>query len=397
MGLSRRRQLIPPAASRSTPCTFVMLNRSTSLISLATIDPDIERYRGDWNDDALPLAIGAVHIQAEAESSLCERCQNFDIQSFTRSPNRRKGYLLKDVETAANQCCKFCGLLLDAVKNVEKPEYFYLNAFVGRTTINPDLYVHITISESYKDDALATPTPGLQANRFLIKLGDRFSGVRSQSKHEICITADPAPKMAQYYQFSVFTLAGTAEDMSGGLLQPYTKDAVLWSSKLVRLPYRDKTNTITGNFYAYRRRVPLLNEYINQVRSSILFRRGWILQEWLLSKRLLWYTPHGLFFKCQQELPRSYDQSQLTFTRAGSELQAHLQLKASFHVSNSDILGFWYHALEVYSGQHLTKPDLDRILAVAGLAKEVRLILANPKRLPSLDNETQHEVYVAGL
>ncbi|KAI9768699.1 MAG: hypothetical protein M1840_004694 [Geoglossum simile] len=551
-----------------------MLSRSTSLISLATIDPDIERYRDDWNDDVQPLAVDAFRSQAEAEISLCARCQNFDIQSFARSANRRKGYLLKDVELAANQSCQFCGLLLDAVKNVEKPEYFYTNATTGRTTLNPDLYVHMTISESYKDDALATLSPGLQANRFLIELGDRFSGVRNQSKHEICIAADPgrylltgslqdtelinslqgspaalsgdvlgryigcdpssashyetarswlqacashskcnetvsgsiridtcnsplptrvveitresdrqrlylrrtdglhgayitltycwneftgrcitttsnyegrllgedfgelpqlfrdafiiaeklgikfiwidsiciiqqgddladwrreALRMAQYYQFSVFTLAGTAEDMSGGLLQPFTKDSVPWSSKLVRLPYRDKTNTIAGNFYSYRRRVPLVDEYMDQVRSSILFRRGWILQEWLLSKRLLWYTPHGFFFECQQELPRSYDQSQLTFTRAGSELQAHLQLKASFHFSNSDILGFWYHALEVYSGQHLTKPDLDRILAVTGLAKEVGAILANPKHLPSLDNETQHEVYVAGL
>jgi hypothetical protein len=136
---------------------------------------------------------------------------------------------------------------------------------------------------------------------------------------------------------------------------------------------------------------------MNQVRSSILFRRGWILQEWLLSKRLLWYTPHGLFFECQQELPRSYDMSQLTFSRAGSDLQSHLRLKASFHFSNSDILGFWYPVVELYSSQHLTKPELDRILAVAGLAKEVGLILANPKRLPSLENEVQNEVYVAGL
>ncbi|KAH8787090.1 hypothetical protein F5882DRAFT_114013 [Hyaloscypha sp. PMI_1271] len=532
-----------------------MLNRSTSLISLATIDPDIEPYRDQWEYDAQPLAVGAVRNLAEAEISLCARCQNIDIQSFARSADRRKGYLLKEVEAAADQGCQFCRLLLDAVRDAEKPEYFYSNVFGGKTTLNPDLYVHMTIAESYKDETLATPSQGLRANRFLVELGDRFSGVRNPSNHEICIAADPespaalsgdvlgryiggdpsstshyetaqswlqacashskcnetvsgsihidpyhaplptrvieiaresdrqrlylrytdglhgayitlthrwneftgrcitttsniegrllggdfgelpqlfrdafiiaeklgikfiwidsicivqqgdnlidwrreAPKMAQYYQFSVFTLAGTAVDMTGGLLQPYTKDAVPWSSKLVRLPYRDKTNTITGNFYCFRRRVPVVDEYMDQVRSSILFHRGWILQEWLLSKRLLWYTPYGLFFECQQELPRSYDQSYITFTRAGSDLQAHLQLKALFHFSNNDILGFWYPALEVYSGQHLTKPQLDRILAIAGLAREVGSILANPKRLPRLENETQNEVYVAGL
>ena len=49
-----------------------------------------------------------------------------------------------------------------------------------------------------------------------------------------------APKMAKYYQYSVSTLAGTADNLTGGLLQPYNKDAIPWASKLVRLPYRDK-------------------------------------------------------------------------------------------------------------------------------------------------------------
>ncbi|KAG4433303.1 hypothetical protein IFR05_011223 [Cadophora sp. M221] len=532
-----------------------MLRRRASLISLATIDPDAEPYHDDWEYEPPPLSIGAVCGAAEAETSLCSRCQNFDIQSFSKSTDRRKGFLLKEVEAAAAEGCQFCRLLLDAVKDIEKPDYFYTNVFMGVTKLSPDLYVHMTISDSYKDENPASPSLGLQANRFLIELGDRFSGMKSPSSHEICIAADPgspaalngdilgryiggdpsstshyetaqnwlractshskcnetvsgsirinpydapfptrvieivreddrqrlylrhtdglhgayitlthrwneftgqcitttsniegrllgedfeqlpqlfqdaftiaeklgitfiwidsiciiqqgddyvdwrreAPKMAQYYQFSVFTLAGTAEDMTDGLLQPYAKDAIPWSSKLVRLPYRDKSHAVAGNFYCFRRRLPVVEDYMDQVWSSILFRRGWILQEWLLSKRLLWYTPHGLFFECQQELPRSYDQSQLTFTRASSDLQAYLRLKASFHFSNIDILSFWYPVLEVYSGQHLTKPELDCILAVAGLAKEVGSILANPSRRPSLESDTQNEVYVAGL
>lgn len=83
-----------------------------------------------------------------------------------------------------------------------------------------------------------------------------------------------AQMMAQYYQFSVFTLEGTAEDTTGGLLQPCTKDAVPWSSKLVCMPYRDKMNTTAGSFYCFRRRVSVVDEYMEQVRSSILFRRG---------------------------------------------------------------------------------------------------------------------------
>jgi hypothetical protein len=58
-----------------------MLSRSSSLISLATIDPDVEPYHDDWEYESQRLAIGGVHNQAEAEDdlSLCARCQDFDI------------------------------------------------------------------------------------------------------------------------------------------------------------------------------------------------------------------------------------------------------------------------------------------------------------------------------
>jgi hypothetical protein len=194
-----------------------MLNPSPSLISLATIGPDIE-YRDDWGHDAQPLAVSAVCNQAEAEISLCPRCQNFDIQSFARGADRRKGYLLKEVEAAADRGCQFCRLLLDAVKDAEKPEYFYSNVFVGKTALNPDLYVHITISESYKDEKLATPSRGLRANRFLVELGDRFSGMRNPSNHEICITADPGRYLlAAYSKHRGYQADSFVTRKSGGL------------------------------------------------------------------------------------------------------------------------------------------------------------------------------------
>jgi hypothetical protein len=205
-----------------------------------------------------------------------------------------------------------------------------------------------------------------------------------------------APKMAQYYQFSIFTIAGTKEDMADGLLVPCSDNHTPWISRLVQLPYRDKNNSSAGSFYVYKRNPPLVEDYISQVRDSILFRRGWILQEWLLSKRLLWYTTHGLFFECQQELPHSDDHSQLTFALGKSELQSHLQLKASFHYSSKSILDFWYNALEVYSTCHLTKPDLDRILAVSGLAKEVGAILARVGAGRD-ENDVDKEVFLSGL
>ncbi|KAB5576210.1 heterokaryon incompatibility protein-domain-containing protein [Coniochaeta sp. 2T2.1] len=182
-----------------------------------------------------------------------------------------------------------------------------------------------------------------------------------------------APKMAQYYQFSLLTLAGTTEDTTHGLLRPCND--MPWA-RLVQIPYTDKSGTRPGRFFAYKRRVPLADDYWAAVRESILFRRGWILQEWLLSKRILWYTSKGMFFECQTDGARSEYGERVLVDNAH---RSQLQLKGSFHFASASILDVWYAAIEVYSSCHLTKPEQDRILAVAGLAKEVGLILANRK------------------
>jgi hypothetical protein len=206
-----------------------------------------------------------------------------------------------------------------------------------------------------------------------------------------------APKMAQYYQFSLLTIAGTMSNMEKGLLNTYLDDPTPWASKLVRLPYRDQTNAQAGFFYVYRRKVRLVDDYWTSIRSSSLFRRGWIFQEWLLSKRLLWYTPVGLFFECHADVPRTDCQERIEVETVKPDVRSYLQLKASFNSTNASILDFWYHALEVYSACHLTKPDQDRILAVAGLAKEVGQMLINPKQEVATEVEAQKEMYLSGL
>ena len=189
-----------------------------------------------------------------------------------------------------------------------------------------------------------------------------------------------APKTAQYYQFSLLTIAGTMQNMENGILHPYQDGFIPWESRLVRLPYRDNTNANISYFYVYTRKVPPVDDYWSPIRESILFRPSWILQEWLLSKRLVWYTSQGLFFECQHDTPRTDAQEMFQLERAKPELQSHIQLKLSFHVSNANILDFWYHALEVYSECQLSKPGIDQILAITGIAKEVGRILANPSQ-----------------
>jgi hypothetical protein len=175
-----------------------MPRRTRSSISLTTIGPAAEGDHDEWLEAVQARDAEDTGDEAEAAASLCNRCKNFDIQSFARSPSRRKGYQLKDVEKSARNGCEFCSLLVDSVKDVERPTYFYTTAFNKQKTTNPDLYVHMTVSENYRNDEVNLMAPGLRANRLLIQLGDRFSEVRNQSEHEICLAADPCTYFPLY-------------------------------------------------------------------------------------------------------------------------------------------------------------------------------------------------------
>ncbi|KAM7187546.1 Heterokaryon incompatibility protein (HET) domain containing protein [Naviculisporaceae sp. PSN 640] len=209
-----------------------------------------------------------------------------------------------------------------------------------------------------------------------------------------------APRMAQYYQHSIFTVAGTKEDITGGVLQPYSDDAMPWGrdSDLVRLPYRSQDQTRTnGHFYVYKRQFPVVDDFWATVRQSKLFTRGWILQEWLLSKRIVWYTPRGLFLECHTDGPRTEYQERILVENAAPRLRSALQLKGLFYFDNSDILDFWYKTIEQYSTCELTFPDKDRIKAVAGMAKEVGRVLADRAGEVVMHDGLHHETYLAGL
>ena len=84
------------------------------------------------------------------------------------------------VKAAADQGCQSCGLSLEALEDVDKPEYFHNNAFGGDKTIStPKLYVHMPFPEKYKEEASNASSRGLRANHLFVELGGRLSGVRN--------------------------------------------------------------------------------------------------------------------------------------------------------------------------------------------------------------------------
>jgi hypothetical protein len=164
-----------------------MLNPA-DLIELEAIVPTSD----SGLDDAQDIS-GIAHLEPTGVKNgaiLCNRCLRFDIQLFARSASCSCGYLLREVEVAAANGCEFCSLLLDSVSDVEKPTYLNCTILDRNIPTNRDLYAHLTLSENYGNRGNRPVSLGLQVNRLLTELGDRFSDMRNASGHELCLAAD---------------------------------------------------------------------------------------------------------------------------------------------------------------------------------------------------------------
>jgi hypothetical protein len=183
--------------------------------------------------------------------------------------------------------------------------------------------------------------------------------------------------MAQYYSHSSLTIATTTSNPEHGLFVP--KTSVPWKN-LIQLPYRDRNGNYAGNFYVYRRAISLANNFLADVRKCDLLLRGWVTQEWMLSRRFLWYTPSGLFFECHTDLTRTERGETLVVHRTNPEDRSYLLLKSQMRVDNTSIMDLWYYLVTMYSSTNLTEPGKDRILAISGLASEFKVILNSQNR-----------------
>lgn len=173
-----------------------------------------------------------------------------------------------------------------------------------------------------------------------------------------------ASHMARYYQQALLTISAPSMLPSGGFLAP--RPDVAFRS-LVRIPYRNRKNIREGHFYIYRPTRQSSQLYTDKVLQSESSSRGWIFQEWLLSRRIIYFTPREIFFKCQAEAPRSERQQTITVPR-----ERDLTLRRR---SKSSIFDPWYTLVENYSRTGLTRPEKDRIVALSGIAQEFREVI----------------------
>jgi hypothetical protein len=202
-----------------------------------------------------------------------------------------------------------------------------------------------------------------------------------------------ALKMSQYYQYSILTIAPSTS-LPSGFLSPRAKSP---EGRLVRLPYRDRDGKHSGSFYLQQRQGSLHSEYLASVERGELVSRGWVLQEWLLSRRIIHYTATQMFFECQTIDPRNeFNEGIEAGGFVSQRFNLHslgiesLGLKRLFSQKNSSTQELWRRIVQAYSVRPLTNPKEDRIVALSGLAKEVRLMNSI-----SLESE-EDELYTAG-
>lgn len=203
-----------------------------------------------------------------------------------------------------------------------------------------------------------------------------------------------AAMMAAYYQNAWLTVAATKTVTEGrGFLHQTTMDP---SSipRVSRLPYRNKEGRQEGHFYLQG--LPgstLRQEYEDNIINSDLLNRGWVFQEWILSPRILCFSSLTPFLVCAELPPvpiagnvmtnHEIDSTQARPDFAGvKDPFAHgdndlleqgykYRLGLDLTVARAAVFDTWRKLIMIYSGLELTRFENDRLVALAGVAKEI--------------------------
>ncbi|KAF7504081.1 hypothetical protein GJ744_002846 [Endocarpon pusillum] len=191
--------------------------------------------------------------------------------------------------------------------------------------------------------------------------------------------------MALYYQNSALTIAATYGDGTTGSFSAETADN---STPLIRLPYRANTSGIASRpsfFYLVPSDCYHNNDYGDHVIRSDLLTRGWVIQEWVLSRRILCYAPNTVYFQCVEELPHNEDGGVRTMKKTeegkrtvmqldrhrSSDLDLELKLKSvNLSWRREGIYSIWLDVVMAYSERNLTRPETDKLMGIVGIADE---------------------------
>lgn len=209
-----------------------------------------------------------------------------------------------------------------------------------------------------------------------------------------------ATMMAGYYQHAWLTVAATKTIIQGGGFLRQTHMDPRSIPRVSRLPYRDREGTQQGYFYLQG--LPdstLRREYEDNIINSDLLDRGWVFQEWILSPRILCFSTLVPFLVCGELPPLPITGDVMTnnevdtvqtqrddpnvrdpFLCGDHGLFEHgykNRLGLDLTTSRAAIFETWRKLIMAYSGLELTSFENDRLVALAGIAKEIGLALSS--------------------
>lgn len=193
-------------------------------------------------------------------------------------------------------------------------------------------------------------------------------------------------RMGKYYQHSLFTIGainGKSNRNSDGFLELGRTAPI---DRIIRLPYREE-GVQRGCIYVYRRKRNSDWQYIQDVDQSVLLSRGWVFQEWRLSRRIIYFSPHETFMECESRRPVSICNDEVRNSQERNEISdagynlnklfwtgMKYKFKAELKVDLGSVLDSWYWCCIAYSSSSLTKKS-DVLAAISGIAGEYAVLL----------------------
>ncbi|KAF4624234.1 hypothetical protein G7Y89_g13939 [Cudoniella acicularis] len=166
------------------------------------------------------------------------------------------------------------------------------------------------------------------------------------------------PMLARYVAGATFTFAAISlSDPSGGLFGQRSDVNSLLSLRILSPTGQASSNP---NFIQLRR--PLKTP--EQCLPDFVLSRGWLVQEIILSQRLLFFHPDQVFWNCNLCLrSEGNSTSQQPILRLGMGATATIE----FDIAQQNYLMPWYSLIELFSQTTLTYTP-DRLIALSGIA-----------------------------
>jgi hypothetical protein len=268
-------------------------------------------------------------------------------------------------------------------------------------TINTQKYSYIALSHRWGQSKPAvTLTSNLHARMAGIKvntlpqtfqdavmaaygLGYEFIWIDS-----LCIIQDDkadwereCPRMSDVYRGAVLTIAGpAATDSSAGFLhkREFVTNQKYAPCKLQSISGKEIDNGVLTMWYPGCHREPTAETDLRTRRlsaldsqpDSVLQNRGWIMQEYLLSSRILYFGSFQMYFECGRA---SWFESTFQSRNPSRYSNQDMSLKKSLndHIGEFDILlKDWHEFVTRYSLCALTNPT-DKLPAISSIAQSL--------------------------